>query len=210
MTFKDLIRSKDLNSSSLYELEKWFDQTYIQRRLKPVEISHDKIMVPGKMYSFKYFVDPKQRFNDIHPVFMMIYAKIIGTQAFAYGINLNLMPPKSRVIVLGKLYDFFYNKGIAQSAENMINGRDAVKLKMDYYLVKRLLVKTGFELAISAFRTGKIIEQPQIITYGDWWKVCFLTPKYINGVNLSTLYQQYDLTKMSAKAAQDAADRLAE
>lgn len=176
-------------------VEQWYKDTYIDGTSKPLEVNRDKIMHPGKIYSFKYFIDPKLRINDIRPVFMPLYHKQIEGSVVSYGINFNLIPPKFKAIVLDKVFRHYYNQGISTSISNLQNGLETVRLKIDYREIKHILRNTGYELAVTPFKIDKITSESKIISYDEWWKLYYMSPKFINDINVSTLYDQFNTQK---------------
>jgi hypothetical protein len=207
--FAEIIDRKVQIRTIKADLEKWFDDVYIKNASQPREIMKDDVMVPGKIYTFKYFTDPKERFYDLHPTFLMLYAKTVNNDSQVYGINLSVVPPLQKIKILGKLYDFYYNKGIAVSADNINSGRGALNLTpFDYKFVSTLIQNTGYQLAMAVYKRRKIIGHPMIVTYDEWWKVCLLTPKYIKKINSSALYKLYDMEKNNSKALSEAEARI--
>jgi len=210
MRFIEIINKQVRVKTVKTDTETWFDDIYVNNKKLPREVMKDKMYIPGKIYSFKYFADPKLKFYDLHPVVLLLYTKVVNNDFQLYCINLSLVPPLSKVKIIGKLYDFYYNKGIKTSIDNLNAGKATLKLNFDYKLVSTLLQNTGYQFSLSVYKHRKIIGKPRIITYDDWWKPCLLTPKYIKKINSSALYKLYNMEKENSQALEQAEQKAIE
>ena len=189
-------------------VEQWFNDSYIvtNKSSKPEGVLGKSLSI-GKIYTFKYFADKSKNFYDLMPILLCFRIVPDGDGSLIFqGINISLIPEKYRVRVLDIIFKFYYNKGIKRSVEAVGEGIKPPGLQMDYKVISRILEshRTGYQLALSSYKMNKIIGSPMVVTYSDWWKLCFLKPKFIKGMNLSSLNYIYGLNKNNKQILSEA------
>jgi hypothetical protein len=198
--FIDIIKAHYGQKDTIKSVEMWFDEYHVKSTPDNPEKLKKKLFEPGKIYTFRYLADHTLRYYDLHPVFMCIYNDVVDKKIITYGINFSYVPPKVRIQIINIIYSLYYHKGIEHNIKAVDAGKETKKLVFDYRILKRLLANTGYQLSICTFGYGKIMGKPTIITYSDWWRICFLTPKFIHKINASSLYYLYNVNKSKNNA----------
>lgn len=197
--FQDIIDSHIRERFTPAYIQGWYDDVYTTGK-EPIPEKSNKALVPGKIYTFKYLSDHPDQPYDLKPIFLYLYGKVVNGDPLFYGINVSYIPPRHRMKVLGNFFDYYFNKGIDTTIKNLEKDKLPAKFVVNYYEVKKILENTGYQMALSVFRHRKIIGVPQIVTYADWWKLCFLTPRHIKNINLAELYKIYEMQRNSPEA----------
>ena len=115
-------------------LRTWFTNNYMQENYESFNSNVDEYLVQnknrfisGKIYTFYY----NGKSQDYWPVFLSLTNKIEeADKLFEIGINLNLLNPKDRVIILNAIVKFFPNQLIENIELSERNERRQVDLPL--------------------------------------------------------------------------------
>lgn len=168
----------------------WFKNNYVNNPKKYVK---RRIPKPGTLIMFDYF-DPITKdtleYWDMNPLVLVLepYVRkddIIRVQ----GINIHLLPPNIRKLVL---YQAWYLYKEAYTAQ-LFTDKEALQVNIEWAAIKNHLAKfsAGF-----AFRRYAANRQTNVIEFNqeDWTKAVWLPSKKYEGTSqakLEKMYQEY-------------------
>jgi hypothetical protein len=160
---------------------------------KPEEIFNEKVLIPGKIYTGLYagFNELKEnQFIDHWPVFFSMGQVIYEGKVYETGIDFNLIPPKVRVYIVKKIYEF-YRKQIEKNIALIKEGKNGKhKININFKTAQRILLGTGFErsyITLLREKIGKI----SVIDYADWVAVIPLYTNGVRGKGINKIYENY-------------------
>lgn len=161
---------------------------------EPKDRMHEKLLIPGKIYTFMYLsqekINEKTQFIDHMPVILSLGHTEVNKKVFETGIDFNVIPFKIRVFMLEKLYKFYKNT-IHLNEDNINEGKAGKKpLKIDFNTCKKLFDKLGWETAYMTFdrtKMGKI----KPMDYDDWISIVPLYTKGMRGKQIKDIYEEY-------------------
>jgi hypothetical protein len=189
---------------SLGSISKAYDSSYslwkdkyqgkkTKKAPEPKETFTQKMLIPGKMYSFIYAntVDLKPgQYVDNWPILLSFGHVVKNDNVYETGIDLNMVPPKIRPFILNKMMDY-YGSIIEDNMKKINEGKKGIKaIKIDFMTAQKVLGGTGFESAYVMLRRdlmGKI----QVIDYEDWVHMASIYTRGIRGLGIQEIYKKY-------------------
>lgn len=149
---------------------KWYYDVYQNNPKKRIK---RKIMRPGTLVMFDYD-DPLTKdtleYWDRNPLVLVVEPYLTKNEVLrVQGINLHLLPPNIRKLVL---YQAFYLYKDAYTAK-LYTDKDALQVNMAWQAIKMQLMKYG---AGFAFRRYAVSRQMNIIEFNqeDWTKAVYI------------------------------------
>ncbi len=164
------------------------------------------MFIPGKIYSFLYSTKNKPGKDrptiNRRPILLSMGQMVNDKgKIFEIGIDLMLVPPMVRVVILDNVYKYF-KKDISENMTNLNEGRKGKKkLSLTYDVAKKVFNKTGWQLAFCTFGKENVT-RPLIYDYEDWVTTISLDTKSIEGRQIKETFQIY-IKKMSAALDND-------
>lgn len=157
----------------------------------PKEFQYTKsLMKQGHLFIFEY-KNPKYKgtsvlpWFDKYPLVLSLGPKVTQLGLRNIGINLHLLPPKIRIIVLCKVFDLykrFYRYQIFLKIEQPIN--------IDYTEIVKRLEFVGIKFAIRMYipqRMNQIVHFP----YKTWYKAIFIPSRGYDGIFAARLIREW-------------------
>jgi hypothetical protein len=146
--------------------------------------------VPGMIYSFLYKtpskITEKRKFINRNPIFLFInYTKIEG-ENILHGIDLSVIPPDIREIILGKIWGFFQNQIIKNTNPDKVK----TPLPLTLQNLENILRKTGYKNSIFGFRYSYFSNVKEIKSE-DWVRIPSLELNSFEGLNSFEIYKEY-------------------
>lgn len=196
--YEDMMNNEIAKSSNPEkEAMKWFKENYAKNPRKYVK---RKAMKVGTLVVFDYD-DPLTKddleYWDRNPLVLVVEPYITKGQVIrVQGINLHLLPPNIRKLVL---YQAWYLYKEAYTAQ-MFTNKDALQVNIEWQTIKSHLAKfsAGF-----AFRRYAIDKQKNIIEFNqeDWSKAVWLPSRKLQDITQAKLEKKYYeyVKKMNSK-----------
>ena len=194
--YKDLVleyKNDPKNTGNIYNitndffLGKYFKNGNPDKKFKPP-------FVPGEIYSFNYQTDSKitekRPFIDRMP--LVICTDVFETKESGLilkGIDIITVPLRTRVDILGKIYDNFTEQ-LKNNDATYSKGGERTPINLKDKVLTNLLRNTGYTKSLFGFKTG-FAKDIKIIDFSDWSKVPYLTVNFIEGLNVQEIYKQY-------------------
>jgi hypothetical protein len=146
--------------------------------------------VPGMIYSFLYKtpskITEKRKFINRNPIFLFInYTKIEG-ENILHGIDLSVIPPDIREIILGKIWGLFQNQIIKNTNPDKVK----TPLPLTLQNLENILRKTGYKNSIFGFRYSYFSNLKEIKSE-DWVRIPSLELNSFEGLNSFEIYKEY-------------------
>jgi len=176
--------------------ESWFERIYVEKKEDPIELHKKHMLEIGKIYTFAY--DPIYKdelsFYDIMPINMILgYVFTSQGRINPYGIQMSFIPPKTRILILSKIFKIFRTSHIQPNIKRIEEGWSNLKfIPMQYDIAKKILADSGFEFAIRSYRMDHVRSKPRIISYNDWWRLSTLSSHFIKKMTLRQIYYLYN------------------
>lgn len=174
---------------------RWFDHYYIDRLEEPKEIKTDIILEVGKIYTFAYdpiFKDELDFFSYV-PINLILGTKLSKAgNLIPYGINLSFVPPTIRIQILDEIVRIWNTDIIKPNIERINQGLPVLhNIPLFYDVAKKILEGSGFEFAIRGYRYERFGSLPRVVSYEDWYKLCYFSIKYISKMQIRQIYYRY-------------------
>ncbi len=175
------------NITNDFFLGKYFKNDNPDKKFQPP-------FVPGEIYSFNYQTDSKitkkRPFIDRMP--LVVCTDVFETKETGLilkGIDIITVPPRTRVDILGRIYDNFTEQ-IKSNDASYTGGGARTPINLKDNVLSNLLRNTGYAESLFGFKTG-FARNVKIIDSLDWPKVPYLTVNFIEGLNVQEIYKQY-------------------
>lgn len=179
----EIARSANPQKSAL----RWFEKNYKNNRAKYIK---RRAMKVGSLVIFDYndpLTKDELEYWDKNPLVLVVEPYIKKDDVIrVQGINLHLLPPDIRGIVL---YQAWYLYKEAYTAM-MFTDKDSVQVNLEWSKIKDRLAKYG---AGFAFRRYAISKQENIMefNYEDWTKAVYLPSREYHKTNVEKLQSMW-------------------
>lgn len=193
-SWKDYLRENKGFNGAAENSFKIYESKYLKEKVKPAEKFSTTTLIPGKIYSFTHSTEliPNKsiKYVDKRPVILSLGRIKIDDFVYEAGINLNIIPPQIKMIILDKIYISYKNQ-IEINEKGILEGRNNSKgLPLSYDIAKKILDKTGFETAFFVYDRRKM-KGIKIFDYVDWVTIISLDTKAIVGLPLNKIFNEY-------------------
>ena len=181
------------NSLQLYK------EKYMLGSQKDVEeVFNTKVCVPGKIYTFQYVTterpSPDKPVIDHFPVLLSFGHVTRPGKIYEMGIDLMLVPPLIRPLMLDRVYKYFHNI-INENEKSIDAGQKGIKLlKLNYTTSRKIFEKLGWQQAVMMFDRTKM-KHISVVDYGDWPAMIPLYTNGLKGKRPNEIYRAY-MTKL--------------
>jgi hypothetical protein len=150
--------------------------------------------IPGEIYSFTYNTDTKisdsRKFIDRNPIVLCIDSFALKERGLILkGIDLVVVPPEQRMLILSKVYDTF-STIIEKNQLHYTKGSNITPVPLTDKNLKGLLVNSGYEHAVTGFKT-QFMKEMSVLDLEDWYKLPYLRKALIEGMDLKGIYTEY-------------------
>jgi len=178
---------EDKNPINSFKLKKAFLKTKYYQNLVTVKFLTPYFM-PGNIYYFKYS-SSKDSYDAAPMVLSLGQIKNSKNEILEYGINLNMIPLKFKVVILDRIFKLCKNYQDTLSASNKIG-----LIPLDKDILDVVLKNTGWEGALFKWKSGRI-NNKIVIEYVDWYISLHWIPDELKNIQLSNIESNY-LQKM--------------
>jgi hypothetical protein len=150
--------------------------------------------IPGEIYSFTYNTDTKlsesRKFINRNPVVLCVDSFALKDRGLILkGIDLVVVPPEQRMLILSKVYDTF-SLIIEKNQLHYTKGSNLTPVPLTDKNLKGLLKGTGYEQAVTGFKT-QFMKEMSVLDLADWYKLPYLRKSLIEGIDLKEIYTEY-------------------
>lgn len=196
VTFETLLREVYQDFGGKHRAEKsvleWYKVNY-QNVLNESVAQTKTMLVPGKMYVFKYNPKLKNKLDyyDKNPIVLSL-GKYMNTKEgrLDLGVNLNFLPPRVKNLLLSKIFDNYsrlINNNISDYPDNAILQRF---LPLNYKIAESILDRYKVKFALRSYYMNRRYESA-VVAYEHWPKMLMLDVKDIEGASIRKIYSQY-------------------
>lgn len=187
-----LFEHKNFEGAAKDSYKDWTNK-YIKKKGDGPKEKAEKALVPGKIYTCLYFTKEnvsETKYVNHLPVFFSMGKVIKNGKEYETGIDLITIPFKMRMYVMDRLYKF-YKATFIENYNNINDGKSGKKgIRIDYDLAKKILNKTGWEMAYVTLDRTKMTKL-SIMDYEDWIITIALYTKGIRGKQINSIYSDY-------------------
>ena len=183
-----IIKNPWLKNAPYSKALKWL---YSEVFKNPNTYRYNKILLQqGHLFIFEY-KNPKYKgtsvlpWFDKYPLVLSLGPRVTSLGLRNIGINLHLLPPKIRIIVLCKVFDLykrFYRYQIFLKIEQPV--------QIDYTTIVKRLEFVGVKFAIRMYipqRQHQIVHFP----YKSWYKAIFIPSRGYDGIMAAKLIREW-------------------
>lgn len=157
------------------------------------EIGGDQIFngsyIPGKIYVGEYLtrtaLSSSIKYINRFPTFLFISREKFNASYIIKCIDLNIIPPESRGLLLTRFFDEFFPI-IKRNSTNP--EQEPIILKSNS--LNTLFSGTGYKSAVVGFKP-EYLRSVKIIDYSDWCKIPYLSAHSIQGISIDLIYKNY-------------------
>lgn len=174
------------------ETDDFFKKNYFSNSKQEKKFSPP--FIPGEIYFFNYQTDSKpsatRPFINRFPV--LLCTDVFQTEksgTIVKGIDLIVVPPRNRIDVIGKIYDFFPDQ-IVSNDSSYKKGGPKSPIKLIDQELSNILSGTGYKEALFGFKY-KFIRNPGVIGSEDWPKLPYLSINILEGSSVQGIYKEY-------------------
>ena len=204
LEIKDFVKNARGLSNAKHEADKWFLSKSKTKGETDV-IKENTIFMPGKIYVFKYKSKPaKEDSTQEGPAYVAIVLSLGHKNGFDIGIDLNYLPDKEKLLILGFLYNRFEKKILTSENQKPDSAKSQRPIKeFNEEMLVKLAGKMGIEYAIRKYDT-KERKDTFMLSYESWKYIPLLNLNKSNGnlVKIQKAFPQY-LKKQKDKAQKD-------
>ncbi len=147
------------------------------------------VFVPGKIYISEYFTKSKpskiNSYIDRSPIFLYLKTDKTQNGNVLYGLNLNVIPPDYRGMVILRIWNQFSN--IINENEKTSGEQPIPDL---YNSLKILLNGTGWQNSLTGFKPD-FLRNVKIVDYPDWVRIPYISMTKIEGQTIPAIYNDY-------------------
>jgi hypothetical protein len=178
-------------------------ETYFLKKGEYKEENTKNMMEVGKMYSGFLYPQPKYKdeldfYNTFPTVLCIGYFERSDGKRNPLVLNMNFIPPKIRILILDKIMRTF-NSTVQQNYTRIANGKKSTKVLPAWYKVLKIILKrSGFEFSIRSYIPSRMKGKPQIISYSDYWKLFFISNKFMVKLSQRQIYILYKINLNSS------------
>jgi len=177
-------------------LRNWFNQNYVKENYTSFNENTDEYLIQnknrfisGKIYTFHY----AGKGVDYRPVFLSITNKIEkADKLFEIGINLNLLKPKERVVILNGIVKLFPNQ-ISQNLEILeSNGRSQIDLPFVHKEYRnKFFDLIGINPRFVKLNREEILKDTiKTVDYKDWKYLIYYLPNTFINMTPQEVYKE--------------------
>ena len=175
------------NETNSFFKKEYFNNSKLDKKFSPP-------FVPGEMYFFKYQTDSKisssRPFIDRFPIILCTDVfSTVNSGTVVKGIDLIVVPPRIRIDIIGKIYDYFLDKIEINNASYKKGGAKS-PIDLSDRVLNGLLSGTGYKEALFGFKY-KFIRDPGVIGSEDWPKIPYLSMNLLEGSSIQGIYKEY-------------------
>lgn len=137
-----------------------------------VQVSREPMMVPGKIYMFKYIPKFKTELDywDKHPIVLCLGTMNGSKEKVTVGINISWYPPSARKYLVEKIREIYQQRYKDAIRKNSLNAVNQSPVFLDLYQLKTALDQYGLSWAIRTYIPSRIISDKICVCYEDWNK----------------------------------------